>query len=472
MLLIIEALLLILSALAQDHRAAVERKIYPLDMALNSVDDQYKGCRENMRKQVERNYLKKETSDQESDLANAWKDAVKKHKTPGDNLTRNHSIAIYVYTNSDAIQILKKTQKKCYSTYRGTNIKFNKTVLNKEVRFGSFTSSSLSRNRTRFFGNVSCFEIRTCEGADLTKYSKHPEEKEVLIPPFEKFKVTAHLFFTGSSEGFDRMKMLLIIEAFLLILSALGQDHRAAVEGRKLDTAPNSVDDYYYDCRENMAKDVKKYLNEECGKNPEFKKAWEEGEKNVLKHDTLKLDNSVAIYVYTDTEFKIYKIFNNDARNGKQNYKDGTYKWYSLQFLLKEAIEILRKKQNRCFKTFRGTNLKFNEIAFPSIRFGSITSSSLDRNIAKRFGSKSCFEIYTCLGADVTEYSRLPYEKEVLISPYEMFKVTAVRTKQYQKDLWCDTVFTLKSSGTRKELNCALCKKEQNKVWCSLNKVL
>ncbi|KAK9961644.1 hypothetical protein ABG768_007058 [Culter alburnus] len=224
MLLIIEALLLISSALGQDHRDAGEGKIYPLDMALNSVDDQYKGCRENMTKQVERNYLKKETSDPESELANAWKDAVKKHKTPGDNLTRNHSIAIYVYTNSgfkvyknfnnavrndkkkyknrtyewysldflltDAIQILKRTQKKCYSTYRGTNMKFNKTVLNKEVRFGSFTSSSLSLKRTRFFGNVSCFEIRTCLGADLTKYSKHPEEKEVLIPPYETFKVT------------------------------------------------------------------------------------------------------------------------------------------------------------------------------------------------------------------------------------------------------------------------------------------
>ncbi|ROK79789.1 hypothetical protein DPX16_1523 [Anabarilius grahami] len=32
-----------------------------------------------------------------------------------------------------------------------------------------------------------------------------------------------HLFFTGSSEGFDRIKMLLIIEALLLILSALAQ---------------------------------------------------------------------------------------------------------------------------------------------------------------------------------------------------------------------------------------------------------
>ncbi|ROK79790.1 NAD(P)(+)--arginine ADP-ribosyltransferase 2, partial [Anabarilius grahami] len=244
-----------------------------------------------------------------------------------------------------------------------------------------------------------------------------------------------------------------------------------------LDMAPNSVDDSYYGCRENMANKVKtEYLNEECGKNPEFKKAWEKGKENAFKkHDTLKLDNSVAIYVYTDTPDKsntpdrpdtkkIYAQLNNAARNGKQKYKDGTYNWYSLQFLLTEAIEILREKQNRCFKTFRGTKLKFNEITFPSIRFGSITSSSLHRYIAEGFGRKSCFEIYTCLGADVTEYSRLPHEKEVLIPPYETFKVTAVRTKQYQKDLWCDTVFTLKSFGMKSELNCALFEKPAKNI--------
>ncbi|XP_048017886.1 NAD(P)(+)--arginine ADP-ribosyltransferase 2-like [Megalobrama amblycephala] len=269
--------------------------------------------------------------------------------------------------------------------------------------------------------------------------------------------------------------MLLIIEALLLISSALGRDHRDAVEEKTfpLDMALNSVDDYYLGCREEMAKYVKKYLNEECGKNVEFKNAWEEGKKKVLKHDTLKLDNSVAIYVYTDTDFKIYDKFNNATRNGKQKYIAKTYKWYSLQFLLTETIQILRKKQNRCFKTFRGTKLIFNGTAFTTIRFGSFISSSLDRNIAKRFGSKSCFEIYTCLGANVTEYSRLPYEKEVLIPPYETFNVTAVTTRIYQKDLWCETVYTLKSFGMKSELNCALCKKDQNnKVSCLLNTLL
>ncbi|KAK2916857.1 hypothetical protein Q8A67_001231 [Cirrhinus molitorella] len=66
MLLTIEALLLISAALGQDHRAAVEGQISPLDMAPNSVDDQYEGCTEKMRNLVETKYLEKEISQPET----------------------------------------------------------------------------------------------------------------------------------------------------------------------------------------------------------------------------------------------------------------------------------------------------------------------------------------------------------------------------------------------------------------------
>ncbi len=206
----------------QDHTAAAaEENIYPLDMALNSVDDQYEGCREDMANDVETKYLKNELNNS-TDFKIAWKKAEEFVKKNDTDLKKNHLMAIYVYSDSivfnhfnnntrygkeqyretrykwyslyflltEAIQILNTTQNTCYSTFRGTKVKFNENVLNHEVRFGQFASSSLNINKTTTFGNVSCFEINTCEGVNVSKYSKLKLEKEVLIPPYEKFKVT------------------------------------------------------------------------------------------------------------------------------------------------------------------------------------------------------------------------------------------------------------------------------------------
>ncbi|XP_048017738.1 ecto-ADP-ribosyltransferase 4-like [Megalobrama amblycephala] len=244
--------------------------------------------------------------------------------------------------------------------------------------------------------------------------------------------------------------MLLIIEA-LLISSALGQDHR--VEGKiyPLDMAPNSVDDQYDGCRENMKKDVEtKYLKNELNTSPDFKKAWEKGRDFVKTPDKiLSKDHKIAIYVYSDAS--VYKDFNSDTRIGEKQYRNKKYKWYSLYFLLTDAIQILKKteQKNKCLSTCRRTDVKFDEnVLNTEVRFGSLASSSLcpDKKI---FGNKSCFEIYTCEGADVSKYSKLPEEKEVLIPPYETFKVTEVRTRKDDKDLWCETVFTLKSYRTK-----------------------
>ncbi|XP_048017647.1 NAD(P)(+)--arginine ADP-ribosyltransferase 2-like [Megalobrama amblycephala] len=260
--------------------------------------------------------------------------------------------------------------------------------------------------------------------------------------------------------------MLLIIEALLLILAALGQDHRAAavaVEGQvfPLDMALDSVDDQYMGCRKKMEELVEtKYLKNELQKSPDFNTAWKKGEDFVNNRNdkNLQKNHAIAIFVYTDAT--VYEYFNPATRRDKERYKHKTYEWYSLHFLLTNAIHILKKTQNQCYSTYRGTKVEFYKYVLnKEIRFGSFTSSSLDIKVAQRFGKVSCFKIHTCEGADVTKYSKLDREKEVLIPPYETFKVTDVKTKEEQKDLWCDTVFTLESTGTRSDLNCALFKK-------------
>nr|XP_017210042.1 ecto-ADP-ribosyltransferase 4-like [Danio rerio]XP_021327492.1 NAD(P)(+)--arginine ADP-ribosyltransferase 2-like isoform X1 [Danio rerio] len=261
--------------------------------------------------------------------------------------------------------------------------------------------------------------------------------------------------------------MLVIIEALLLILAALEQDHTATAVDLifPLDMAPNSVDDQYKGCRDKMANLVKtKYLEKEMSNLKEFRTAWEKGEKLAKNQaDSLTRNNVIAIYVYTDDG--VYRHFNSDTRCDKIKYRQREYKWYSLHFLLTEAIQVLKKTQKKCFSTFRGTEIEFNKnVLNTKVRFGSFVSSSLDRKKASYFGKVSCFEIRTCKGAEVTEYSKLRHEKEVLIPPYEVFKVTAVRIREDQKDLWCNTVFTLKPSGKKSELDCALFKKSNKTV--------
>ncbi|XP_064817439.1 ecto-ADP-ribosyltransferase 5-like isoform X1 [Oncorhynchus masou masou] len=203
------------------------QEILPLDMVRSSVDDKYDGCRDLMLWAVENMYLFDELNTNPQ-FNTSW-NIAKPHAIPhGDSLNTEHSIAIYLYTKNipgsnsksmyldfnkavqeghsaymttsfryhalhfyltDAIQILRERQETCKETFHRTNKKFDQNVLNQEIRFGTFTTSSL-RSDLANFGNVSCFEINTCFGAELTSYSAFPEEREVLIPPYEIFEVT------------------------------------------------------------------------------------------------------------------------------------------------------------------------------------------------------------------------------------------------------------------------------------------
>ncbi|XP_038132898.1 erythroblast NAD(P)(+)--arginine ADP-ribosyltransferase-like [Cyprinodon tularosa] len=205
----------------------------PLDMAEESVDDRYSTCVTKMEEKVKNIYFKNEAKN--TLFGEVWKKAENcaqrnlKEREKGDEaLTKDHMQAICLYTAGGkenfykifnnavktmrnyygssfqfhslhfwltrAIQILK--QPGCHITYRRTKTKFTGDV-NKEIRFGTFTSSSNLSNLTNF-GKKTCFKIETCYGAFLKKYPKLKDhEKEWLIPPYEKFKITSK----GKTEG-------------------------------------------------------------------------------------------------------------------------------------------------------------------------------------------------------------------------------------------------------------------------------
>lgn len=240
-----------------------------------------------------------------------------------------------------------------------------------------------------------------------------------------------------------------------------------------LDMAPNSVDDMYIDCKEKMENRVKnEYLMNEKNRDKNFTLAWSEAEKYYNKRwkrrkgrkpsSALGREQIMAIYVYTLDKPQLYLQFNNAVRTQRQKYKT-TFRYHSLHFFLTDALQTLnsrKPKDEGCVTGYRRVNSYFSQdVLNKGVRFGSFTSSSMGwYPSTDRFGDKTCFEIMTCSGADISLYSKLgESEREALIPPYEVFKVTKIERRSKQNSLPCEVVYKLKSAGRNlSNLNCAL----------------
>ncbi|XP_038136538.1 erythroblast NAD(P)(+)--arginine ADP-ribosyltransferase-like [Cyprinodon tularosa] len=205
----------------------LEDQSFPLDIAEESVDDMYRNCDTKMEKKVKEDYFKKESNNKLfrgvwNKAENCAQNNMIKREKEDKKLTEYNMQAICVYTAGGqtnfyqifnqavrimrrnysssfefhslhfwltrAIQILNTPQ--CKTTYRRTKAEFTGNV-NQEMRFGAFTSSSELTNLTHF-GKNTCFKIHTCYGANLKAYPVLGNyEKEWLIPPYEKFKITS-----------------------------------------------------------------------------------------------------------------------------------------------------------------------------------------------------------------------------------------------------------------------------------------
>ncbi|XP_053197832.1 T-cell ecto-ADP-ribosyltransferase 2-like [Scomber japonicus] len=233
-----------------------------------------------------------------------------------------------------------------------------------------------------------------------------------------------------------------------------------------LDMADDAVDDMYEGCREKMEEKVNNtyFKKELVGK---FKDTWEKAEtcsnKNHSGDEGLTKNHRQAICVYTAEIPNIYKEFNEAVRTGKKNYTSSfKFKFHYFHFWLTDAIQILNEKEKeQCQTSYRRTKVGFSGTLHEYIRFGTFASSSKRTDLA-HFGNETCFEIETCLGAYLKDYSRLnSWEQEVLIPPYEKFKITNITEGRgkYEPMPECEKVFILKSEGIVSNLNCKAAKK-------------
>ncbi|XP_028974233.2 ecto-ADP-ribosyltransferase 5-like isoform X2 [Esox lucius] len=228
-----------------------------------------------------------------------------------------------------------------------------------------------------------------------------------------------------------------------------------------------AVDDMYDGCTVEMKDKVKEYLKKEMKQNP-FKDSWNEAktclndvkerfkkDKDKFNDAELENDHIKAICAYTAKKPPIYDKFNEDVRTQKNQYTT-TFQYHTLHFWLTDAVRLLKEKDPECITSYRRTKDIYIGEVNKEMRFGYFASSSLDNNSNKIFGEESCFEIFTCFGAYLQSYPGLGNsQREVLIPPYEVFKITAV-SKKKDNSLWCKTVYKLNS--TKKPLSNLNCK--------------
>lgn len=222
-----------------------------------------------------------------------------------------------------------------------------------------------------------------------------------------------------------------------------------------LDMAADSIDDMYAGCRSETAALIDLFGVFEWNYNGNFSLAWAFAEKHANKpaHVRLKDDHAIVMYMYTKLPH-IREIFDEAVKRGRHMYNTHRFRFHYFYFFLTDAIQTLRRHQAPCRTTYLRTWKHFDQnVARTNVRFGHFiwaASSSLSFELQ---GNVSCFEIYTCFGADITDYSSVEQQGQVLIPTYEVFTITKV----LKHEPWCGVVYRLESTRVpRADQNCKL----------------
>ncbi|XP_015274573.1 PREDICTED: erythroblast NAD(P)(+)--arginine ADP-ribosyltransferase-like, partial [Gekko japonicus] len=215
-------------------------------------------------------------------------------------------------------------------------------------------------------------------------------------------------FFSGELQGFS-------------VVSAWMQDF-------PLDMATTSFDDQYNGCVDEMEDKLGELQRSEFA-NKTYANVWGHATAtwNKKKPADLEREYGIAVVAYTESKGSLFRDLNEAVRKAGQSkdYYLKNFKFKSFHYLLTRALQVLWTDSNgKCYTTYRGVgSTRFITERSKKVRFGCFASSSLNKYIATGFGDDTFFTIRTCYGAYIKEFSVFPGEEEVLIPPYELFRV-------------------------------------------------
>ncbi|XP_062992810.1 erythroblast NAD(P)(+)--arginine ADP-ribosyltransferase-like [Elgaria multicarinata webbii] len=221
-----------------------------------------------------------------------------------------------------------------------------------------------------------------------------------------------------------------------------------------LNMAHYSLDDQYEGCLSSMRSHLTSLIRSELKASELYREAWEnalfnwQANQSWLYPQNMKELFEVAIWAYTFEIPPLYREFNAATRTAGKGPKEyEAYPFKSLHFLLTRASMTLHSEDLKCIEVYRGANVEFSVNNL--FRFGQFTSTSENLEEAEKFETVTFFKLFTCKGIDISEMSFYQEEEEVLVPPYEIFKVTSVEDTSNGKTV------KAKSVGTCSYHNCA-----------------
>ncbi|XP_018430431.1 PREDICTED: uncharacterized protein LOC108803089, partial [Nanorana parkeri] len=225
----------------------------------------------------------------------------------------------------------------------------------------------------------------------------------------------------------------------------------------KLMYKANVFDDQYIGCAEELTEAIMPWILQKEKANQQFGDAWKMATKEWNKMaskldlpDEFEDEYGIALLVFTNQIPEgnpIYQQLNANlavAGASVKSYLDN-FHFKALHFYLTRAVQILKPDCSRKYTTFRGSEDTYK--VSPLLKFGRFTSTSLNSTMAQTFGTASPFQITTCFGAKIGQFSFFPKEDEVLIPPTEQFTYVMRR----------DSAYILESTGQMcSYFNCAI----------------
>lgn len=252
----------------------------------------------------------------------------------------------------------------------------------------------------------------------------------------------------------------------LLLLIAGLQRPTAAIQ-INFDLAPDSFDDQYQGCSQQVMKELNQgdYVAKEVEAQTNYYKIWNKAHLTWLDRPkalpkNMTITHAVAILVYTlnnHVRSEFTRAMASAARSPWQ-YKHSFHFKY-LHYYLTSAIQLLRKgiamkNDSLCYQVHHEADFYLKAYIGATLRFGQFLPTSLLRKETQESGNQTLFTILTCLGAPVQDFS---LREEVLVPPYELFEV--VNMSYHPRGNWLQ----LRSTGNLSTYNCQLLKASSKK---------